>query len=141
MANQERHDRMILSMARDDARLKVKAREAKHKKARQSGYRQVRYRRFKGRREEAMEEETREAKRERVRKSIQIMASWLASQELANAEEGKPREASVEGGPEGRGANQSPKVVQGESETDIGQSRITSFFPLKRQFREGRECQ
>lgn len=96
MVQADRRDRMILGMAHDAARVKSKAREARHKRVRQSGYRQVRYQRFQGRRDEAMEEETREAYRARMTRSIQAMARWLESQALANAEEGRPRYADVE---------------------------------------------
>jgi hypothetical protein len=96
MVQADLRDRMILGMAHDAARVKSKAREARHKRVRQSGYCKVRYQRFQGRRDEAMEEETREAYRARVRRSIQTMAGWLESQARANAEEGRPRYADVE---------------------------------------------
>ena len=49
-----------------------------------------------------MEEEVRAEVRVRRRRSIQKMAQWLEQQELANAEEGTPREPVVEAeGPAG----------------------------------------
>ena len=82
---------MILAMTSDAARVKVKAREAKHKKTRQVGYRAVRYQRFKGRRHEIMEDETREALQARRAKRCQAMIIGLEAQALVNAQEGEPR--------------------------------------------------
>ncbi|KAJ1465569.1 hypothetical protein T484DRAFT_1757313 [Baffinella frigidus] len=140
---------MILGMAEDAARVKGKDRQARRQKVRQAGYRRVRYQQFQGRREDAMEEETREAYRTRLRKSIQVMASWLEAQERTNAEEEKPRFVVVEeeDGPEESGLRvNSPAVssvvmgviVEGPAnpweplmEATVvgeGQALITSFF-------------
>ena len=53
----DRRDRMILAMATDAARVKVKAREAKQKTVRQIGHRTERYQQFKGRRTSALQED------------------------------------------------------------------------------------
>ena len=90
--SRDRRDTMILAMATDAARVKVKAREAKHKKTRQIGYRAVRYQRFKGRRHEIMEDETREALQAPRAKRCQAMVIWLEAQAMVNAQEGKPRD-------------------------------------------------
>mmetsp|Transcript_52681 Transcript_52681/g.120197 ORF Transcript_52681/g.120197 Transcript_52681/m.120197 type:complete len:133 (+) Transcript_52681:111-509(+) len=115
MEQQDRRDGMILDMAQHAARVKVKAREARHKKLRQSGYRRVRYQRFRGRREDAMEEETQEAYRARLRRSLTFMASWLDAQAVVNLQEGQPRSV-VE-------SAQGKLPVAGAA-----QSLITSFF-------------
>ena len=91
---------MVLTMAKDAARVKAKSREARQKKARQVGYRSVRYLRFQGRRGDAMAEEVRADVRARRAKSIQAMACWLELQARANAEEGTPREHPGVGGGE-----------------------------------------
>ena len=41
--SKDRRDTLLLVMASDASRVKVKAREALHKKIRQTGYRRVRY--------------------------------------------------------------------------------------------------
>ena len=51
----DRRDTLLLAMASDASRVKIKAREALYKKIRQTGYRQVRYQRFKGRGEDVLE--------------------------------------------------------------------------------------
>ena len=90
--SKDRRDTLLLVMASDASRVKIKAREALHKKTRQTGYRQVRYQRFKGRREDALEDEIRERRRLRRIKSIQAMEAWLSAQAQANSEEGSPRD-------------------------------------------------
>mmetsp|Transcript_37203 Transcript_37203/g.88107 ORF Transcript_37203/g.88107 Transcript_37203/m.88107 type:complete len:151 (+) Transcript_37203:113-565(+) len=82
---------MILGMAENAVRVKVKAKEARRKKILQTGSRRVRYLHFKGRREEAMEEETRDAYRARLSRLIAVMSTWLEAQAEVNAMEGKPR--------------------------------------------------
>jgi len=109
---------MVLSMAKDAARVKEKSRGARHTKIRQVGYRSVRYQRFQGRRGKAMEEEVRAGVRARRARSIQVMAQWLESQARAYAEEGTPREGS--GGavaeliPEGGGVPSAEPVAPGQ---------------------------
>jgi len=113
-AVRDRRDQMMLSMAKDASRTKTKAREARHKRTRQVGYRAVRYQWFQGHRGEVLEEEARECVRIRRARSIQLMATWLEAQALANAEEGTPRE-----GPSS-GASNGPEP--------LGQKLITAFW-------------
>jgi hypothetical protein len=141
---QDQRDRMILGMTKDAAKIREKARVARRKGLRQVEYRGTRYRRFQGRRGEVLEEEVRAEVRARRRRSIQKMAQWLEQQELANAEEGTPRELVVEvqglrGGaeiqtvavePAGHG---SPVSVCGEggaqeSLVEPGQRLLSEFF-------------
>jgi len=93
---QDRRDQMALGMTKDAAKVREKTRVARRKGLRQVEYRGTRYRRFQGRRGEVLEEEVRAEVRARRRRSIQKMAQWLEQQELANAEEGTPRELVVE---------------------------------------------
>ena len=92
--SKDRRDILLLGMARDASRVKVKAKEALHKKIRQTGYRRVRYQRFKGRREDVLDDEIRERRRLRRVKSIQFMDAWLSAQAQANSEEGRPRDVA-----------------------------------------------
>ena len=87
---------MVLGMTKDAARVKEKSRAVRRKGLRQVEYRGTRYRRFQGCRGEALEEEVRAEIRARRRRSIKVMAQWLEQQELANSEEGTPRELVVE---------------------------------------------
>ena len=105
---------MMLSLAKDASRTKTKAWEARHKGTRQVGYRAVRYQRFQGRRGEVMEEEARKCIRARRARSIQLMATWLEAQALANAEEGTPREG--------------PSSEAGEGSGSVGRKLITAFW-------------
>ena len=93
--SKDRRDILLLGMARDASRVKVKAKEALHKKIRQTGYRRVRYQLFKGRREDVLDDEIRERRRLRRVKSIQFMEAWLSAQTQANSEEGSPRDISA----------------------------------------------
>jgi len=77
---QDRRDQMVLSMAKDVARVKEKSREARHKKIRQVGYWSVKYKRFQGRRGEVLDEEVQAEERERRARSIRLMAPWLEDQ-------------------------------------------------------------
>ena len=90
--SKDRRDTLLLVMASDASRVKIKAREALRTKIRQTGYRQVRYQRFKGCREDVLEDEIRERRRLRRIKSIQAMETWLSAQAQANSEEGSPRD-------------------------------------------------
>ena len=101
-------------MAKDASRIKTKAREARHKRTRQVGYRAVRYQRFQGRRGEVLEEEARERVRARRARSIQLMATWLEAQALANAEEGTPREG--------------PSAGEGNGSEPVGQRLFTAYW-------------
>jgi len=132
---QDQRDRMILGMTKDAAKVREKARVARRKGLRQVEYRGTRYRRFQGRRGEVLEEEVRAEVRARRRRSIQKMAQWLEQQELANAEEGTPRELVVvieivAAEPVGHG---SPASVCGEggaqeSLVEPGQRLLSEFF-------------
>ena len=88
----DRRDQMVLGMTKDAARVKEKSRAARRKGLRQVEYRGTRYRRVQGRRGDALEEEFRVEVRARRERSIRLMVQWLEQQELANAEEGTPRE-------------------------------------------------
>ena len=122
---QDRRDQMFLSMAKDAAKVKEKSRVARSKKLRQVDYRGTRYRRFQSRRGDAMEEEVRAEALARHEKSTRLTTEWLEQQELANSEEGTPRESVVE--TEGRlgpsedvvgtveSAGPGPPVVENES--------------------------
>ena len=92
----DRRDQMVLGLTKDAVRVKEKSRAARRKGLRQVEYRGTRYRRSQGRRGDAMEEEVRVEVRARRERSIQIMVQWLEQQELANSEEGTPREPVVE---------------------------------------------
>ena len=93
--SKDRRDILLLGMARDASRVKVKAKEALHKKIRPTGYRRVRYQRFKGRQEDVFDDEIRERRRLRRVESIQFMEAWLSAQTQANSEEGSPRDISA----------------------------------------------
>ena len=91
-----------------------------------------------------MEEEVRAEVRARRRRSIQKMAQWLEQQELANAEEGTPRELVVEvegprggaeiqtvaAGPAGHGSPESDGGEGGapKSLVEPGQRLLSEFF-------------
>ena len=91
-----------------------------------------------------MEEEVRAEVRARRRRSIQKMAQWLEQQELANAEEGTPRELVVEvedsrgeakveavtAEPAGHGSPESDGGEGGVQESLIepGQRLLSEFF-------------
>jgi len=125
--SRDRRDTMILAMTSDAARVKVKAREAKHKKTRQVGYRAVRYQRFKGRRHEIMEDETREALRARRAKRCQAMIIWLEAQALVNAQEGGPRGEPRNPGP----VDSDPELFCSGTDAvaqEEPQGLITNFF-------------
>ena len=59
-----------------------------------------------------MEEEIRAEVRARRRRSIQVMAQWLEQQELANSEEGTPRELVVEAEDPMGGAKDEAVIVE-----------------------------
>ena len=115
---------MVLGMTKDAARVKEKSRAARRKELSQVEYPGTRYRRFQGRRGEALEEEVRAEVRARRQRSIQIMARWLEQQELANSEEGTPRETVVEAGDRVERSPDEAGVVEPEgSEQPVEENR------------------
>jgi len=130
----DRRDQMVLGMTKDAARVKEKSRAARRNGLRQVEYRGTRYRRFQGRLGDALEEELRAEVRARRERSIRLMVRWLEQQELANSEEGTPREPVAESeervGPsesEGR-AGQTEGGGENSESVEPGQRLLSEFF-------------